>query len=271
MPEPEPPQELTSRAAAFLAEVESVAPGLVVACHLIGSGSTGDWQHDSDIDLVFVTQRPLTDPDAIRLGTLHAETSGAHPVDGIYLTAGQVEFGPDDIRFAPQSLGGSFEFRCEGGQLTWVTWLEMAQGFRAPVVSGVLGSWSYGLGGDAEQQYYAKRAAEACRESLRSYWLSQAADAEELLAGRADDDPVPAEAVESMALGAPRLVVTIESGQVASKSAAAVYAANRWPQYAAFLARAAASRQGEPQAFTVRDGHLAVALVRDCIAEIDRR
>jgi len=268
MAESEPPKELTARTAAFLAEVESVVPGLVTACHLTGSGGNGDWQRDSDIDLVFVTDRPLTDPDAIRLEGVHAATAGAHPVDGIYLTPGQVDAGPDDIRLAPQCVGGTFEFRCEGGQLTWVTWLEIAQGFRAPVVSGVLGSWSYGVGTDAEQHDYAQRAREASRKNLHSYWLPHVAAVEEQLIGRADDDPVAADAVEWIALGAPRLVVTIETGRVTSKCAAAVDAADRWPQFSELLKRAVASRTGEPQAFTVRDGRLAVALVRHCIVEV---
>jgi hypothetical protein len=271
MAESEPPKELTARTAAFLAEVESVAPGLVTACHVTGSGANEDWQPDSDIDLVFVTDRALTDPDAIRLESLHAATSGGHPVDGIYLTAGQVDAGPDDIQLAPQSVGGSFEFRCRGGQLTWVTWLEMAQGFRAPVVSGVLGSWSYGVGSEAEQQECEKRAREACRKNLHSYWLPYVAAVEEQLVGRADDDPVAADVVEWIALGAPRLVVTIETGRVSSKSAAAVEAAKRWPQFSELLTRVVASRAGEPQVFTVRDSRLAVALVRHCIVEVARR
>lgn len=104
--------------------------------------------------------------------------------------------------------------------------------------------------------------------------MPYASDTAARLAARSDDDTVPAEAIEWLALGAQRLVVTIETGRVVSKSAAAEFAAQRWPEYAELLTRVLASRRGEAQPcaaqpFTVRDARRAAALVLDCAALAD--
>lgn len=265
MPEPGPPVELTERVRHFVARVEEPSPGLLVAVHLTGSGAAGDWRHDSDIDLVFETSRAVTDADAAALLGLHASTAGGHCVDGIYLTAAQIASGPDAIRSAPQVVSAEFELHRTDGQLTWVTWLEMRQGQTARVESGRLGPWtarSPGLEGDSDAS---ERARAASRENLRSYWLPYATDTAERLTARSDDEAVPAEAIEWLALGAQRLVVTIETGRAVSKSEAAEFAARRWPEYAELLTRVLASRRGANAQFTVSDARLSVALVLDCV------
>jgi hypothetical protein len=113
------------------------------------------------------------------------------------------------------------------------------------------------------------RAIAASRENLRTYWIPYATDTSERLAARTDDEAVPAEAIEWLALGAQRLVVTMETGRVVSKSEAAEFAAGRWPQYAGLLTRVLASRRGASAQFTVSDARLSVALVRDCVAVAD--
>ena len=266
MPEAGPPVELTERVHEFVAGVDDLIPGLLDAVHLTGSGASGDWQNDSDIDLVFETSRAVTDADARVLLGLHAATAAGHSVDGIYLTAAQIASGPDDIRSAPQVVSGDFGMARPDGQLTWVTWLEMRHGPAALVSAGRLGSWTAHPPGLEGRSGVSERARAAGRDNLRSYWLPYASDTGERLAARSDDDAVPAEAIEWLALGAQRLVVTIETGRVASKSEAAEFAAERWPEYADLLARVLASRRGDNQPFTVRDARLAVALVLDCVA-----
>jgi len=251
----------------FVASVDQLIPGLLNDVHLTGSGATGDWQHDSDIDLVFETSRAVTDVDGAALLSLHAATAGGHSVDGIYLTAAQIASGPDAIPSAPQVVSGEFGMVRPDGQLTWVTWLEMRQGRTAPVQSGRLGPWSEPGPGRADDSDVRERAGAASWENLRSYWLPYASDTAERLAGRSDHETVPAEAIEWLALGAQRLVVTIETGRAVSKSEAAEFAAGRWPQYAELLGRVLASRLGESQQFTVSDARLSVALIRDCVAQ----
>ncbi|TFD78979.1 hypothetical protein E3T54_05550 [Cryobacterium sp. Sr8] len=275
MTEPGPPVELTDRAREFVADVDALIPGLLDAVHLTGSGASGDWQHDSDIDLVFETSRFVTVVDAKVLVGLHAATAAAgHCVDGIYLTAGQIASGPDGIRSAPQVVSGDFGMARPDGQLTWVTWLEMLHGSAARVNAGRLGSWSKEERDVDTASAVSERASAASRDNLRSYWMPYASDTAARLAARSDDDTVPAEAIEWLALGAQRLVVTIETGRVVSKSAAAEFAAQRWPEYAELLTRVLASRRGEAQPcaaqpFTVRDARRAAALVLDCAALAD--
>ena len=274
MPELGPPVELTDRVREFVADVDALVPGLLDAVHLTGSGASGDWQHESDIDLVFETSRAVTEVDGRVLMALHAATAVGHSVDGIYLTAAQIASGPDGIRSAPQVVSGDFGMARSDGQLTWVTWLEMRHGPAARVSAGRLGPWTARSPGLESRSDVSERASAASRDNLRSYWLPYASDTGERLAARPDDDDVPAEAVEWLALGAQRLVVTIETGRVVSKSAAAEFAARRWPEYAELLTRVLASRRGEAQQgaarpFTVRDARLAAALALDCVALAD--
>lgn len=266
MPDSEPPIELTERVADFVAKLDAVAPGLLVSVHLTGSGSAGDWQHDSDIDLLFETTRPLAEIETAPISRLHAATAGGHAVDGVYLTSAEMASGPDVVKSAPQVVGGKFAPEQSGGQLTWVTWLEMLGGHSASAAAGRLGSWSAGAPMTRSGSLIAQRAAEASRANLRSYWLPYAVDALERMASRGGAEPVSGEVVEWIALGAQRLLVTIDTGAVVSKSEAAAYAAHRWPEYEDLLVRVLDSRRGGSQPFTVHDARLAAALVQDCVA-----
>ncbi|MGN7799112.1 aminoglycoside adenylyltransferase domain-containing protein [Leifsonia sp. 22587] len=69
-----------------------------------------------------------------------------------------------------------------------------------------------------------------------------------------------------MALGPIRLVATIETGDVLSKTAAAAFAAERWPEHAELLERVVRDRAGERQEFTAADGREALTLLRKCVA-----
>lgn len=266
VPDPRAPARLTERVREFVAGVDEAIPGLLDAVHLTGSGASGDWQHDSDIDLVFETSRPVGAADTAALLRLHASTATGHCVDGIYLTSAQLAAGPDAVASAPQVVSAEFELDKPGGQLTWVTWLEMRLGPTARVASGRLEPWTAGWASLDPASSLSRRAMEASRDNLRSYWLPYAGNTTERLAGRPDDDAVPAEAIEWLALGAQRLVVTMETAAIVSKSEAARFAARRWPEYAELLTRVLASRRGETRQFTVRDAHLSVALVLACVA-----
>jgi hypothetical protein len=76
---------------------------------------------------------------------------------------------------------------------------------------------------------------------------------------------VRSETVRWIALGPIRLVATIETGDVLSKTDAAAFAAERWPEHAALLDRAVRDRAGERQTFTVVDARQAVQLLRACV------
>ena len=103
------------------------------------------------------------------------------------------------------------------------------------------------------------------RDDLIDFWAPVGDSAEAELAGRKPRDAVRPETVRWLALGPIRLVETMESGHIVSKTAAARAAAERWPEHADLLDRAVRDRAGERQDFTAADARQAIALLRECV------
>ena len=244
----------------FLLEQRRVAPGLVSRAIVTGSAVAGDWHPGvSDIDVVFVVTRDPID-DLPGLAQLHA-ASQPH-IDGVYLTESEIARGPDVVVSAPQVVEGVLVSELAGAQLSWVTWRELESG-----VQGVVD------GGDVIWSPVADRhpgAAEGVvafsRDNLLDYWQRIGDGVERELAERPDDGPVRPETVRWVALGPIRLVATIETGDVLSKTAAAAFAAERWPEHAELLERVVRDRAGDRQDFTAGDGREALTLLRKCVA-----
>lgn len=243
----------------FLLEQARIAPGLVSRAVVTGSAVTDDW-HDgvSDIDVVFVVTRdPL--PELDLLAGLHA-ASQPH-IDGVYLTESEIARGPDSLATAPQVIEGVLVSAQPGAQLSWVTWRELEYG-----VQGVPD------GGDVIWSPVADRHPDAAagsiafsRANLLEYWEPFGDRVVAELAGRGPDSPVRSETVRWVALGPARLVATVQTGEIISKTAAATFAAERWPEHADLLRRAALDRAGDRQRFVVADALQAVALLRACV------
>jgi len=244
----------------FLLEQRRLAPGLVSRAVVTGSAAAGDWHPGiSDIDVVFVVTRDPVD-DLPALAELHA-SSDPH-IDGVYLTESEIARGPDVVQTAPQVVEGVLVSSLAGAQVSWITWRELETG-----VQGVVD------GGDVIWSPVSDRhpgAAEGVvafsRANLLDYWQRIGDGLEAELADRPDDAPLRPETVRWVALGPIRLVATIETGEVLTKTAAADYAAERWPEHADLLRRAVRDRTGDRQRFTVRDGREALALLRACVA-----
>lgn len=254
------PDAVSDALTGFLLEQARLAPGLVSRAVVTGSAVADDW-HDgvSDIDVVFVVTR---DPAAELelLAGLHA-ASRPH-IDGIYLTESEIARGPDALQTAPQVIEGVLVSAQRGAQLSWVTWRELEHG-----VQGVPD------GGDVIWSPVADKHPDAVagsvafsRANLVEYWepLGESLVAE--LDGRAPDSPVRSETVRWVALGPARLLATVQTGEIISKSAAAEFAAERWPEHADLLRRAVLDRSGDRQRFVVADALQAVALLRACVA-----
>ncbi|WP_431220519.1 aminoglycoside adenylyltransferase domain-containing protein [Leifsonia xyli] len=225
-----------------------------------GSAAAGDWHPGvSDIDVVFVVTRDPVD-DLPALAELHA-ASDPH-IDGVYLTESEIARGPDVIETAPQVVEGVLVSQLAGAQLSWLTWRELESG-----VQGVVD------GGDViwtpvsdRHPRAAEGVVEFSRENLRGYWQDVGDGVERELSERPDDGPVRAETVRWVAFGPIRMAATLETGEVLSKTAAASFAAERWPEHADLLDRVVRDRAGERQEFTAQDGREAVALLRKCVA-----
>jgi hypothetical protein len=259
MDNPLPPQvgEALTR---FLLEQRRIAPGLVSRAVVTGSAATDDW-HDgvSDIDVVFVVTRDPED-DLSALAALHAEST-PH-IDGVYLTESEIARGPDHVETAPQVVEGVLVSALAGGQLSWATWRELEDGVQGIADGGdVIWTPTSDRHPDAAQQVVARS-----RDDLVDFWAPVGDSAEAELADRAEGAAVRSETVRWLALGPIRLVETMESGHIVSKTTAARIAAERWPEHAELLDRAVRDRAGERQEFTAADAREAIALLRACVA-----
>lgn len=259
MPEQLPPA-VAEALTQFLLEQRRRAPGLVSRAIVTGSAAAGDWHPGvSDIDVVFVVTRDPID-DLPALAELHA-ASEPH-IDGVYLTESEIARGPDIVQTAPQVVEGVLVSSLPGAQLSWVTWRELESGVQGVVDGGDV-IWS-----PVSDRHpgTAQGVVAFSRDNLQDYWqrIGDALEAE--LAERPDDAPLRPETVRWVALGPIRLVATIDTGEVLSKTAAADYAAQRWPEHAELLDRAVRDRTGDRQEFTVRDGRQALELLRACVS-----
>lgn len=230
---------------------------------VIGSAIVSDWWPGvSDIDLVLLLGRSLTELELSAVGKLHADSAGDGPIDGIYLTEEQLLNGPASISSATQVVEGKLLQGESGAQLTWVTWREIEHGVEGSATANGISEWRPSrrrfAGADDGVRSFS-------RANLREYWARLGADSHQRLADREEDAVVEATAVRWMALGPARLVATIETGKIISKSAAAAYAAERWPEHAELLHRAAASRSGSSLGFTTGDAREAISLLEKCV------
>lgn len=244
----------------FLLEQRRIAPGLVSRAVVTGSAVAGDWHPGlSDIDVVFVVTRDPID-DLPALAELHA-SSEPH-IDGVYLTEAEIARGPDIVQTAPQVVEGVLVSELAGAQLSWITWRELESGVQGIVDGGDV-IWSPVA--DRHPRTAAGVVAFS-RDNLLDYWQRIGDGLERELAERPDDGPVRPETVRWVALGPIRLVATIETGNVLSKTAAAAFAADRWPEHAELLERVVRDRSGDRQEFTAGDGREALSLLRKCVA-----
>lgn len=246
----------------FLRALDAALPDLVDRVYVTGSALTDDWSPRSDVDTVIVVTRPVTDDDAPTLCALHAATIGEHCVDGLYLTEPELFAGPDRVLSAPHVINGRFTPTERRGQLAWVTWLELSTSPVARISAGRV-TWT-----GPEPPPIADlpaRAAAYSRGNLLSYWAPLGDSAEETLGKLPAAAVVPADGIVWVVLGPGRLLHTIETGRVISKTAGGLLVAERWPEFAALVQKAIRARRGADETFTVEEGYAAVELLHRCI------
>jgi len=257
------------RIGTFVETVRRRFPGLLDSVIVTGSAASEDW-HDgrSDIDLIMVVWRRLSESDAAILAELHAEASEPTPLDAMYLTTDQFADGPAGIAAAPQVIDGALALDAPGGRLTWVTWLDAEGAPRAEVSSEGMGPWQPA---PIVTRDVAARAAEASRMNLVEYWQPLGREALLRSLPHAPSRPVSPEAVAWVVLGPPRLVLTIERGAIATKSEAGEFAAAQWPEFAQLIERVLAWRSTGTGEFTTRDARKALGLLRRSVARGTRK
>ncbi len=228
------PVPVAEALAAWVDVHDEAAPGVIEGLYVVGSVALDDWTTHSDIDVVAVVADP-SDPDLFDdLAAAHAVVRDRVPiaVDGPYVAWGDLVVPPMAVQ-RPRVLDGEYHVDGESFEINPVTWYTLA-------------THSIALRGDPPDRLgvhldVAERRTWV-RENLQTYWRGVG----ERLAAAIEADPKSDTAdgavLEWVALGVARMLYTWETGGVASKSAAGIWAAERAPDFADMLLAAVAVR-----------------------------
>jgi hypothetical protein len=105
------PREARAAADEYLAALDAALPRIARGIYVTGSAVLGDWQpRRSDLDILTVTERRLTDADIGALEALHAGLPGRPYRDAMYIPAEAVgSAGPEDpVGRYPSAVDGVF-------------------------------------------------------------------------------------------------------------------------------------------------------------------
>ena len=233
----------------YLAALDEVLPSSAVAgVYLVGSTALGDYRPgQSDLDILTLTQHPLSDAELDALDRMHQSLEKGKPhLDAEYVPRECVGLLPkEDARGHAHVVDGHFGRGPQG--LEFVLWATLDQcGIR--------------LRGPEPRTWNAAPDAAEFRAwnlgNLESYWRPNFGQhVRDSLATREPDSGLSTEVVVWIATGPGRLHRTIATGEIISKTASADYSAELFPAYAPILMRAKASRLGdESVGFVARDG-----------------
>lgn len=245
-----PIQQMPAELGTYLDALDRVLPSAAVAgVYLTGSMALGDYRPGrSDLDILTLTQRPLTEAELGALDAMHrALETGAQPhLDAVYAPRDGVGRLPDqDAAGHAHVVDGQFNRGTDHQHLVlWATLDQCGMTLRGPEAK----SWNA-----------APDAAELRAwnlENLESYWRANFGQhVRDVLGQRDADSQFPSSLAVWMATGPGRLHRTIRTGEIISKTAAVHYTAELFPAYVSILGRAKASRLGdESVGFVARDG-----------------
>lgn len=250
----------------YLAALDAALPRIARGVYLTGSAALGDWRPErSDLDILTVTERRLTDAEIGALEALHAGMPGRPYRDAMYIPVEAVGTRPPEL--AGSAAGGGTDPDLAGRYPSAVDGVFHRARYRPdPVLWATLGRHGLTVRGPAARSLGADPGQAWLRDwnhgNLESYWRPLAANARAALAQYDPGAPLPGEAVAWGALGPGRLHATITTGEIISKTAAADYTAKLLPEYGELLARAKAYRLGADDGrFTVADGHAGCGLI----------
>jgi hypothetical protein len=258
------PAEAGAALEEYLAGLDGALPGRAAGVYLTGSAVLGDWRPGrSDLDILVVTDGALGEGELAALEGLHAAIGGRPYRDAVYVPAADVgardhagedrtggHVGDGGIAF-PAAVDGVFHHaRHRPEPVLWATLHRHGLTVRGPEAKS--------LGADPAEDWLR----DWNHGNLESYWRPWAANGRRMLESHDRAEPLPGQIVEWAALGPGRLHATITTGEIISKTAAADYTANWFPDHADLLGRAKAHRLGEDAlTFTMADGRAACDLI----------
>jgi hypothetical protein len=246
-------QEVAELLDRHLSRLDQATPGLIDGLYLTGSIALGDYRHGiSDIDFLALTTRPLDQQDLAAVAAIHDDTPNKPHLDGIYLDRDSLNTLPDNKQAAPHSVNGVFYPNRPCGELNPVLWLTLARygiPLRGPQVQ------------DLSLNVDPQRLRTWNLTNLKTYWQPLAERIRQAVAVREPDATADAEPVAWAVLGPVRLHNTLATGNVISKSAAGIYAAQHFPRWASLAERAVGWRQGRSAEFRTTDALAAAAMI----------
>jgi hypothetical protein len=200
---------------------DEIAPNTIEGIYVVGSAALDDWHaHCSDLDIVAVTAEPADEEMAGSLLTAHAVFAERHPgttVDGPFVAWGDLIIGPQGVT-RPWTLDGGFHHDAECFELNPVTWYTLARygvALRGPTPAELM------IPTDEEERV------RFVIDNAMSYWTSVHGEFAGALGELGLYDTLPSSVPIWCLLGACRMLYTATTGDVASKSAAGLWAADQ--------------------------------------------
>jgi predicted nucleotidyltransferase len=255
------PDEVSDAMEAWLELHDRLAPGMIEGLYVIGSVSLGDMQVNSDVDIVAVTREPADEAAVAGFKLAAAEMAQRFDrhIDGPYLCWLDLALRPTAAVRA-WVLDGEFRFDDGCFEMNPVGWYTLATNGIA--VRGKPAA-ELDLSVDASERIG------WVRDNVQSYWSGLVAEFAEHV-DLSEKKMFDSVMFEWTVLGIARMWFTIETGDVASKSAAGKWAADRLPEHSSALERAVElrSRPGQVPRQALLDANAAMAAMLGQIADI---
>ncbi len=201
------PTDAQQRIEALLADLDQTLPDVVSGLHVVGSIALGDYQPGhSDIDVVVVTRHPLGEADVAAVDSVHQRDrrNAGGPIQASYLTTSSLATKADPLVPSVSHNDGTTAYGTDF-EVNPVTWRSLVR--HAVAVRGTATSVWMRDPSDGEVAVF-------CRTNLAEYWRPMA---ETMLHEPRD---VEGSMLEWMGLGPARLIHTIETGDIISKTEA---------------------------------------------------
>lgn len=244
----------------WLAVHDRLAPGLIEGLYVVGSAVLDDWHAGvSDVDIMAFTSRPpdTEEVDALRAAHVAAADELELHIDGPRLVWVDVAEPPVAL-VRPWSLGGEFHHDAGCFELNPVMW-------------HTLSANGFSVRGPTPLELSIVDDPAALRSFVQTntdeYWRSLADGVK-----RAAEDPertaFDAAMTSWCVLGVARMLHTIRTGQVTSKTVAGLWLADQLPEYGPLIDHAVAVRRGGVAKLDSRETAAATADYLRAIVEL---